>query len=73
MIEIETTVREWGGSFGAALPKDKLKKAHYKLGDKIKLLILPKENPLKGTFGILKFSKPVDELLKEVDREAWDD
>ncbi len=73
MIEIETTIREWGGSMGATLDKEKLKKANYKAGDKIRILILPKSKPLKGTFGVLKTNRPVDELLKESDREGWND
>lgn len=72
MLELKTRVREWGGSWGTTLPKDQLQKEHIKPGDEIRMLIIPKKNPLKGTFGILKFSRPVKEILHEVDKEAWD-
>jgi len=32
-----------------------------------------KENPLKETFGTFKFSRSTDEILKEGDRESWDE
>ncbi len=73
VVEVEMTIREWGGSLGGTFPKDKLKEAHIKSGDKIRVLILPKVSPLKGTFGILKLSRPVEEILKETDQEAWDE
>lgn len=69
MIEVETTVREWGGSQGITLPKDELKKAHIKPGDKIRILILPKKNPLKETAGTLTRRRPMAELHKEVNEE----
>jgi len=30
-------------------------------------------NPLKKTFGTLKFKKSTDEVLNESDKEAWDE
>jgi hypothetical protein len=73
VVEVKTKIRKWGGSWGGTLPKKQLEAAHYKPGDFIRLLILPKECPLKGMFGIMKFSKPVKEILKEVDKEGWDE
>lgn len=73
VVEVKTKIREWGGSWGNTLPKEELKAAHYQPGDSIRLLILPKESPLKGTFGIMKFSKPVKDILKEVDEGGWDE
>lgn len=32
-----------------------------------------KTNPIKETFGILRFSRPTSKILKEVDQEAWDE
>ncbi len=31
------------------------------------------ENPLKETFGKFKFSRPIEEILKESDEECWDE
>ncbi len=74
MIEFEAIVREWGGSLGATFPKDKLKKEKIKAGDKIKLLIIrERKGMLNDIWGIDKSLRPTAELLKEVDREGWDD
>jgi len=73
MVEVLAQVRDWGRSVGVVIPKETAAKAHIKSGDKIRLLIMEKKNPIEETFGILKFKRPVKEILKEVDREGWDE
>ena len=73
MIEIEATIRKWGRSFGIVIPMDKIKKENLSEDDKIKILITKKKNPLRETFGTFKFKRPIDRILKEGDKESWDE
>ena len=73
MVEVIATVRKWGRSLGVVIPKEKAKEAHLKPGKGVRILILGREDPVQKTFGTAKFSRSTDEILKEVDREAWDD
>ncbi|MFH1586851.1 MAG: hypothetical protein ABID38_03280 [Candidatus Diapherotrites archaeon] len=73
MVEVSAQVRQWGRSVGVVIPKKKASEAHLKPGDRVRLLILKTGNPLKQTFGKLKFKRTTDEILKEVDKEAWDE
>jgi hypothetical protein len=69
MIELKAKIRAWGGSWGATLSKEELQRAHYKPGDDIRLLVVPKSNPIKESFGKLKLKRPVAQLMKEIDEE----
>ncbi len=71
MIELKAKIRQWGGSWGTTLSKEELQRAHYKPGDDIRLLILPKNNPVKESFGKLKLKKPTAQLMRELDQEMW--
>lgn len=73
MIEIEARLKKWGRSFGVVIPMDKIKKENLEENDKVKILISKKKNPLRETFGILKFKRPIEEILKEGDKESWDE
>ena len=73
MKEVEAQVREWGRSLGVVIPKEAALEEHLKEGDTIKLLILKKSNPIKKTFGTFKFKKSADQMVKEADKEAWDE
>ena len=73
MLEVEAKVRKWGRSFGVVIPKDKVKEEGIKENETIKLLIAKKTNVLKETFGTFKFKKSTQEMLDEIDREAWDE
>jgi antitoxin component of MazEF toxin-antitoxin module len=72
MIESNAQVREWGRSVGIVIPKDIVIKEKIKVGDNVTILIKKKGNPLKETFGILKFDKKTEDILKEIDKEGWD-
>ena len=73
MIEVEAKVRKWGRSFGVVIPKEKIKEEGIKENETIKLLIAKRTNVLKETFGTFKFRKSTQEMLDEIDREAWDE
>ncbi|MBI4044742.1 MAG: hypothetical protein HY392_03465 [Candidatus Diapherotrites archaeon] len=73
MIEVEGELKKWGNSVGVVLPKKTLEKEHLRAGQKVRLLISKKENALKKSFGIAKFSRSTKEILGEVDKEAWDE
>jgi len=72
MIETEAQVREWGRSVGIVIPKEAVIKERIKIGDNVKILLKKKENPLKETFGTIKLKRSTEEILKEIDSEAWD-
>lgn len=55
------------------IPKEQAEKAHLKPGDKVELIILKKKNPIKETFGTFKFSRPIEEIMREADKESWDE
>ncbi len=63
---IVSKTRKWGSSLGVIIPKDAAKNLGLKENEEIALEITKKENPLKELFGSGKFSKPTEELLKEV-------
>ena len=73
MIEIKSKLRRWGRSFGVVIPMDKIKKEKLVEDEEIVLLVGKKKNPLKETFGTAKFKRPIKEILKEGDRESWDE
>ncbi len=72
MIEVTATVRKWGRSKGVVIPSPASGK--LKTGKKVKLLIVESEgSPFKETFGIAKFSKPTEQILREAEKGAWDE
>ena len=73
MIEVETKVRKWGRSFGVVIPKEKIKEEGIKENETIKLLIGKKNNVLREVFGTFKFKKSTEEMLRESDKECWDE
>ena len=73
MIETEAQVKEWGRSVGIVIPKDAVLRERISVGDTVKILIKKKGNPLKGTFGIIKFKRSTEEILREIDKEGWDE
>ncbi len=73
MIEVETTLREWGKSVGLVVPKEALRHEQLKAGQKVVLLLLKKTSALKDTFGVVKLKKNTDMILKEIDKEGWEE
>lgn len=66
-------LRKWGSSVGVLSPKKGLQKEGLKEGQKVKIIVVKTPNILRETFGAIKFSKPTAKLLKEVDKELWND
>lgn len=52
-MEVEVTVKKWGNSLAAILPKDLVEKEHLKENEKIRLLIV-RPADLSDIFGTLK-------------------
>jgi len=76
VIYMETTqahLRKWGRSLGVVIPKEVLEKEGIKVNDKVEILIKKKSNPVKETFGTLKFKNSTQEMLDMVDEELWND
>ena len=73
MIEMESNLREWGRSVGVVIPKEAVKKADMKPGDKVRLIITKERNPLQDIFGTVSFDKSTDEILAELRNGCWDD
>ncbi len=73
MIEINAKLKQWGRSFGIVIPMDKIKRENLSEKDELKILIVKKKNPLKEHFGSFKFKRSTEEILKEGDKESWDE
>lgn len=73
MIEVEAKVRKWGRSFGVVIPKEKVREEKIKENETVRLLIGKKTNVLREVFGTFKFKKSTEEMLRESDRECWDE
>lgn len=73
MIEIEARLRRWGRSFGVVIPMEDVRKEKFSENEKLKILVTKKKNPLKEHFGSFKFKRSTEEILKEGDKESWDE
>ena len=73
MLEMESKIRRWGRSMGVVIPMEKIREAHLKEDELVTLLIKQKKNPLKETFGTMKFTRSTKEILEESDRACWDE
>lgn len=71
---VHAKVKSWGRSLGIVIPKNTAIKEGIKEGDSIEFFMKKEEeSPLKRTFGTLKMKTPTDQLLREVDKELWND
>lgn len=75
MIEIKTRLRKWGNSFGIVVPLNKISKEEIKENDEVLILIRKKNksNILRETFGTFKFKKTTDQMMREIDKELYND
>lgn len=73
MIEFEAVLRKWGRSLGMVIPNKVVLKENLKEGSKVKVTIRGRGNPLEDTFGMLKFKKSTDQMMREIDRELGDE
>ncbi len=73
MIEVKTKLRKWGNSLGIIISRKETMKENMKEGEQVTALILKSGHPLEELFGTLKFKKSTEAILRESDREAWDE
>ncbi len=74
MTQIETKLQKWGNSYGIVIPVDVVKQNNLKAGEEVTALLLKnKKGGLKKIFGAHKFSKPLDNILKESDKELYNE
>ena len=73
MIEIKTKLRRWGNSFGIVVPQKAVEQSKAQEGDEVTILIQIKKINLRNLLGKHKFSKPTEQLMKEMDEELYDD
>lgn len=72
MVELTTRIRRWGNSHGIIIPLEVLREKNLKIGEEVDVFVLKKGNVLRESFGGHKFSKSVDKLMREVDKELYD-
>jgi len=68
-MEIEVKTKKWGNSIGMIIPSKTVEELHIKPEETMTIEIKKKENVLKELFGAIKFSKPVNQLVKEAREE----
>jgi len=74
MIQIKTRLRRWGNSLGVVVPQQVIEKEKSKEGDEVVILFKKNDdNILKEIFGTFKFKKSVEQIMKEVDNELYND
>jgi len=73
MEEIKVKLRKWGNSIGVVIPQEVLSSERAKEGDEISIIIKKKKPDLKKLFGAYKFKQPTDEIMKEIDKELYND
>lgn len=74
MTEIVSKLQRWGNSFGVVIPKHVVAEKKLREGEEIEILIVRKPKvDLRKLFGSHKFSKPVEQLMKETDEELYDE
>ena len=73
MIEIKTKLRRWGNSFGIVVPLKAVQSAGVKEGEEVEVLFKKNKVSLRKLFGKHKFSKPTEQLMKEMDEELYNE
>ena len=73
MRAVQAQVREWGRSLGVIIPRETVVDEHIKAGDTLNLLIGRDEDVVSTMFGKAKMKRSTDEILKEIDEEAWNE
>lgn len=73
MIEIKSKLRKWGNSFGVIVPQKIVEEEKFSEGDNITLLLGEKKPNLRKLFGAHKFKEPVEEIMKQIDEDLYND
>ncbi|MBT4375876.1 AbrB/MazE/SpoVT family DNA-binding domain-containing protein [archaeon] len=75
MIQINGKLRKWGNSFGIIIPSGVLSQEGIKEGEVVKVMIQKdeKKNVLREMFGSYKTGKSTSKIMKEIDKELYND
>ncbi len=73
MIEVQTKLKKWGNSFGLVVPTKLIEKENLSEGNEVTVLVIKKAVNLRQFFGVHKFKKSVEEMMKEGDKELYND
>jgi putative addiction module antidote len=73
MEEIKVKLRKWGNSIGVVIPQEVLKNNNKKEGDEVTILMPKENNVLREMFGTLKAKKSTEQIMKEIDKELYND
>lgn len=70
-----TKIREWGNSYGIVIPKAVLKDKKISSGEEVEVTIKKKKkgNTLRETFGTIKFKESTEKMMKEMDKELYNE
>ncbi len=71
-MEFKTKVKKWGNSLGIILPKKLARKQKMRLGQDI-VIDIKTQNVLRETFGTFKFKRSVEEMMRDTDKELYND
>ena len=64
--------KQWGNSIGITIPKEILEKEHITLQRRTRFLVIGAAmEDVKKSFGSLKFKKPTQQIMDEID-EGYD-
>ncbi|HLD02982.1 MAG TPA: hypothetical protein VJC07_04745 [Candidatus Nanoarchaeia archaeon] len=74
METIEIKPKKWGNSLGFTIPKEIVEKERLSTKKRVRITITSLDNrhKLKEMFGTLKFDKPTQQIMDEID-EGYDD
>jgi antitoxin component of MazEF toxin-antitoxin module len=73
MVQANLTLRRWGNSIGVVIPQNILSLENAKEGDEVSVIIKKKRPNLKKLYGAYKFKQSTDDIMKEIDKELYDD
>ena len=74
MIELKTKIRKWGNSFGVVIPQKAVEAENIKEGEEVSILFNKKKtNILRKMFGTFKFKKSTEKIMREMDKELYND
>lgn len=73
MLELQGEIKKWGNSAAIRLSRSDLLKSKLQFNQRVKVLIIPKNNVLKEMFGTFKFKEPVEKIMKESDKLLYND
>jgi antitoxin component of MazEF toxin-antitoxin module len=73
MEEVVGVARKWGNSLGVVLPREVVRKEKIRPREKVRLLIIRDNKPLREIFGAVKWGKSAQEIKDSIRRELYDE